>query len=78
MPDVYVAEAKACADRREYKRAEELFVAASKPELALGMYQEAGMWDEAMAVAQAHLPHKLAEVKLSYQSAQASRGTGGR
>ena len=52
VPDVYVAEARACADRHEYPRAEDLFLSASKPELALTMYQEAQMWDESLALAQ--------------------------
>jgi intraflagellar transport protein 172 len=77
VPDVYVGEAKACVERREFKRAEGLFVAASKPELALSMWQEAGQWDEALALTQQHLPHKAAEVNMNYQSAQAQRGTGG-
>eukprot|EP00618_Florenciella_parvula_P017071 CAMPEP_0119543784 /NCGR_PEP_ID=MMETSP1344-20130328/54343_1 /TAXON_ID=236787 /ORGANISM="Florenciella parvula, Strain CCMP2471" /LENGTH=1740 /DNA_ID=CAMNT_0007588171 /DNA_START=113 /DNA_END=5335 /DNA_ORIENTATION=- len=77
VSDVYVAEARAAADRNEYPRAEELFLMASKPELALAMYQDAQMWHEALALTQTHLPHKLAEVNMAYQSAQASRGTGG-
>ena len=77
VPDVYIAEARACADRHEYPHAEELFLAASKPELALTMYQEAQMWDESLALAQQHLPHKVPEVNMAYQSAQATKGTGG-
>ena len=61
-----VAEAKAAEERKDLKRAEELFVSANKPEMALAMYQEAGLWDEAVEVATLHLPHKLSEVKGSH------------
>jgi intraflagellar transport protein 172 len=77
VPEVYVGEAKACVERRDWRHAEELFVAAAKPELALAMYQEAGLWDEALALTQQHLPHKLNEVHMAHQSAAALRGVGG-
>jgi len=77
VADVSVAEARVCADRRDFTRAQELFVSAAKPELALAMYQEANMWQEALALTQQHLPHKLAEVNMAFQSSQASRGQGG-
>ena len=62
VPDVLVGEAKAAAERRDFKRAEELYLAAAKPELALNMYQEGAMWDEALVLAKTHLPHKAGEV----------------
>jgi len=33
VPEVYVGEAKACVERRDWRHAEELFVAAAKPEV---------------------------------------------
>jgi hypothetical protein len=44
IPDVYAAHAKTMADAGEFKLAEELYLSASKPELALAMYQEANDW----------------------------------
>ena len=35
VPDVYVAQARVLVGRKEYQRAEGLFISASKPELAL-------------------------------------------
>lgn len=61
-----MAEAKAAVERKDLKRAEELFVSANKPEMALAMYQEAGLWDEAVEVATLHSSHKLSEVKGSH------------
>ena len=76
-PDVYVSHARAEADAGQHQHAEELFMLAAKPELALSMYRDAGMWTEALALAQRHLPHQLAEVSLAYSQAEAQRGTGG-
>jgi tetratricopeptide (TPR) repeat protein len=77
VPDVCVAEGRAAAERGDHAKAEEHFISASKPELALTMYQEARMWPEAIRVAQRHLPHRLAEVNMAYQGAQAQLGKGG-
>ena len=77
VPDVLAAQGKAAAERGDLSRAETMFVNASKPEMALAMYEEAGQWQEALRICQKHLPHKQTEVNLRYQSAQASTGTGG-
>lgn len=76
VPEVYIAHAKVCADAREYVQAEELYLAAAHPELALTMYQEADMWTEALRLAQLHLPHRVVEVNIGYQTAQARSGKG--
>ncbi|GMH58994.1 hypothetical protein TrRE_jg3276, partial [Triparma retinervis] len=77
IPEVYSAQGKAAAERSDFGRAEEMYVQASKPDLALAMYEAAGQYQDALRVAQRHLPHKLNEVNLRYQSAQAGMGTGG-
>lgn len=41
------------------------------------MYQEAGLWDQALAVAHMHLPHRVSEVAAAGQGAAAARGVGG-
>lgn len=76
IPDVYIAQAKAKADGGDFKAAEELYLSASRPELALAMYQENDMWNDAVRLAQLHLPHRVAEVNMSYQAAQARAGRG--
>lgn len=76
IPDVYVAQAKAKAEAGEFKAAEELYLSASRPELALAMYQEADRWNDALKLAQMHLPHRVAEVNTGYQSSQARAGKG--
>ena len=41
MPDIFVAQAKACIDRSEFTKAEALYVRAKKPELAVKAYKDA-------------------------------------
>eukprot|EP01038_Epipyxis_sp_PR26KG_P006699 gene6699-9188_t len=76
VPDVYIAHAKFKADANEFKAAEELYLSASRPELALTMYQEVDMWNDALRLAQLHLPHKMQEINMGYQAAQARAGKG--
>lgn len=76
IPDVYAAHAKVVAEAGEFKLAEELYLSAARPELALAMYQETNDWSNALRLAQLHLPHRVAEVNLSYQNSQARQGKG--
>lgn len=77
VSEVYVAHARALSDSGDLKGAEDLFIAALHPELALSMYQEAESWQDALRIAQLHLPHRVAEINIAYQSAQARSGKGG-
>jgi len=77
ISDVYVAHARVQADAGDFKGAEELYISAARPELALVMLQEAELWQDALRLAQMHLPHRVAEVNMAYQSAQARSGKGG-
>jgi intraflagellar transport protein 172 len=76
VADVLIAQARAAADSGDYSKAEELYLTAARPELALVMYQENDMWTEALNLAQLHLPHRAAEVNMAYQQAQARAGKG--
>ena len=77
MGDVLVAQARTKADAGNFRSAEELYLSASRPELALVMYQEADRWPEALKLAQLHLPHRLTEINMAYQQHQAKSGRGG-
>jgi intraflagellar transport protein 172 len=74
---VYVAQAQIKVDSGDHKAAEDLYLLASRPDLALQMYQDASMWSEAIRLAQLHLPHKLSDVNMAAQQAQARSGKGG-
>eukprot|EP01041_Mallomonas_annulata_P001132 gene1132-2194_t len=77
VPDVYIAHAKVKCESEDLKTAEELYLDAARPDLALSMYQELGNWQEAMRIAQMHLPHRVAEINAQFNSAQARTGKGG-
>ncbi len=75
VSDVYVAQAKTAVERKEHSKAEQLYLTANKPDLALAMYMDAKMWQDARRVAKRHLPHKLNDVNLSYQRSASSEGS---
>ena len=77
IPEIYIANAKAKSEAGDFKSAEELYINALHPELALAMYQETEMWNDALRVAQIHLPHRVAEVSSMFQSAQIRSGKSG-
>ena len=74
LGDVLVAQARTKADAGNFRSAEELYLSASRPELALVMYQEADRWPEALKLAQLHLPHRLTEINMAYQQHQPNLG----
>lgn len=76
IPEIFIAQAKSKADAGDFRAAEELYLSASRPELALAMYQDNEAWNDALRVAQMHLPHRTAEVNASYQAAMARAGKG--
>uniref|UniRef100_A0A7S3K758 IF140/IFT172/WDR19 TPR domain-containing protein n=1 Tax=Aureoumbra lagunensis TaxID=44058 RepID=A0A7S3K758_9STRA len=63
-PDVFSAQAKACAENGQMTQAEELYVKAGRPELALKAYKDIGQMAEARRVAQRHLPHLANDEEL--------------
>ncbi|CAM9483417.1 unnamed protein product, partial [Phaeothamnion confervicola] len=75
--DVYVAQGEEAAAANDHARAEDLFLAANKPEKALHMHQEVGAWEAAVRICQRHLPHKLTEVQQKASAAAAAVGRGG-
>lgn len=76
IADIYCAQAKLKTEATDYRAAEDLYLSASRPELALAMYEEREMWQDASRLAQLHLPHRAAEVMAHYQNAQARAGKG--
>jgi len=66
VSDVLVAQAKAAVERKDWVRAEALYVRAKKPELAVKAFKEAGRWSEAIKLTKEFLPHKLQEINAEY------------
>jgi intraflagellar transport protein 172 len=70
LPDVYIAQAKLKAENGDFRAAEDLYISALKPELCLLMYQEADLNQDALRIAQVHLPHRVAEISSSVRTTQ--------
>mmetsp|Transcript_3021 Transcript_3021/g.11522 ORF Transcript_3021/g.11522 Transcript_3021/m.11522 type:complete len:1330 (-) Transcript_3021:1351-5340(-) len=60
--DIYAAHARSEAAAGNHHHAEELFLLAGKPELALSMYRDASLWKQARLLADRHLPHLVPDV----------------
>jgi hypothetical protein len=50
---------RAAAAAGDWRTAEGCFLQGGAPDLALGMYRGEGMWDDAIRVAEGHLPSKV-------------------
>ena len=57
--------------------AEDHFLQASRPELVLDMYRDHGMFNEALKIAQSHLPHMLPEINAALKAGQFKSGNSG-
>ncbi len=68
VTDVLVSRATSLKEEKEYSKAEATFVKAKKPEAAIKMYSDEGLWDDALRVAADYLPGKVREIHLEMQS----------
>lgn len=50
--------------KREYSKAENCFITAKKPELAIKMYTDINNYKEAVRVAKKHIPHIANEIAM--------------
>ena len=73
MSDITVAQARDCVDRKDYAKAETLFLRARRAELLIEVYKDAAMWEDALRVAETHMPSRMAEVQMALASAATSR-----
>eukprot|EP01035_Chromulina_nebulosa_P019403 gene19403-25277_t len=70
ISDIYIAQAKAKIEINDFQSAEELFLQSGHPELALDTYMSTNQWNDALRIAQQHLPHRVVEVNNHFQSTQ--------
>ena len=63
---VFLNNAKFHLERRDFGKAEQCFINAKEPEKAIGMYQEARMYGEALRVATKHAPHLVGQINENY------------
>jgi len=62
ISEVQIAQAKDCIEHKNYQQAEQLFIQARKPEMAVQLYTSKGMNNEAMRVCKKHCPHMLSDL----------------
>ena len=57
--DVLIGQAKLAFDEKNYQKAESFLLRAQRPELAVKLYKDNGMWPDALRVCKEYLPNKL-------------------
>ena len=65
MSDITVAQARECVERKDYPKAEMLFLKARRPELLIEAYKDAQMWEDALRVAETHMPSRIPDVQTA-------------
>lgn len=59
---VFINQAKFLLDRKDFGKAEQCYLNAKEPELAIRMYLEVKLSSEALRVAQKHAPHMVHQI----------------
>lgn len=77
VPEVLCGQANVFVDRKEYGQAEQLYLTAKRPDLALRMYREARLLDKALQIASEYLPGKAQEIRSEIQQQRGGGGGGG-
>jgi intraflagellar transport protein 172 len=60
---ILLNQARSFVEKREYKKAENCFIQAKKPELAVKMYKDVQNFQEAFRVAKKEAPHLVPELQ---------------
>jgi intraflagellar transport protein 172 len=63
---VLVGQAKLAFDEKNYQKAEAFLLRAQRPELAIKLYKDNNMWQDAMRVCKEYLPNKLDLLREEY------------
>lgn len=77
IPDVFAAQGKEAMEKRDFSRAEQLFLRARKPELAVNMHRDAGNMKDALRVAKEHAPQLVSTLENAKKGAPAGGSLGG-
>jgi intraflagellar transport protein 172 len=78
VPDVFEAQARAFETDGAFEQAENMYIQAKKPELAVEMYKNDGNWDEAIRCAKMYVPELVQSLSVmrNHQSSAPGHGTG--
>ncbi|KAF5402479.1 Intraflagellar transport protein [Paragonimus heterotremus] len=75
--DVLLGQARLAFGDKEFARAEALLLRAQRPDMAVRAYREAGMWEEALRVAEAYLPNQVQELQEEFNEERLRVANGG-
>lgn len=64
-------------EHKEYAQCEELMVKAKRPDLAVKMYQDETMWEDALRIAEQYMPAKVKEIRVNMAAALAKDSESG-
>lgn len=74
---ILMNQARLHIERREFNKAENCFVQAKKPELAIKMYTDQGNFPEALRVSKKHAPHLVNEINSKYMTQAGTQNMSG-
>ncbi|CAH8560325.1 unnamed protein product [Schistosoma turkestanicum] len=77
LNDVLLEQARLAFEEKEFAQAEALFLRAQRPNLIVRAYREAGMWEEAIRIAETYLPNRVEELKEELREERLHAITGG-
>lgn len=70
-----VGQAKLAFDEKNYQKAESFLLRAQRPELAIKLYKDNNMWQDAMRVCKEYLPNKLELLREEYDRSVSDKST---
>ena len=62
VTDVFVGQARAAFEKKDFHKAEGYLLRAERPDLAVKYYKEGGMWDDALRIVKEYMPNKVSTV----------------
>ncbi|CAF0950446.1 unnamed protein product [Didymodactylos carnosus] len=76
LNDVLIGQAKESFDRNDFPKAESFLLQAQRADLAIKLYKENGMWQDAIRVCQEYAPNKLDELREEFGKRVNDKSTG--
>ena len=59
VADVFVGQARAAFENKDYHKAEGYLLRAERPDLAVKYYKDVNMWDDALRIVKEYMPNKV-------------------
>lgn len=68
ISDVLIGQAKLAFEEKNYQKAEAFLLRAQRPELAVKLYKDNGLWQDAFRVCREYIPNKLDLLREEYDN----------